>query len=68
MSWWVGLNRILLFYVTVGSGFVQNERPSPLPEHGLFLPVFLPGEGGTDYNCVLYLPGIIDDGSGTEGV
>ncbi len=33
----------LLFYFTLISGSVANTLPSPLPEHGVFLSVFLPG-------------------------
>ncbi len=34
----------MLFLFTFKSGSVPNRRPSPLPEHGFFLPVFLQGE------------------------
>ncbi len=34
----------MLFLFNFKSGPVPNRRPSLLPEHGLFLPVFLPGE------------------------
>ncbi len=38
-----GIKDNVLFLFTFKSGSVLNRRPSPLPEHGLFISVFLPG-------------------------